>query len=196
MNAIINFLLEANLSPDDKKLQRVLQIMAKDFDNEPLDRNLKRVTNDQLRQVYKEKNLKKIKHLELIDKLNIDKNKSLIIGSSVLVMCNVVNKNDDVDIVTTRPEFNKAAKNLNVMKTYKREYNKVFYQTFKQELEMAVNFQILNTTTEKLIERSVNIKGYNFMSLRDTYKMYRILNRSKDVEKLRKLKKIFSIGHL
>jgi hypothetical protein len=196
MSAMINFLIEANLSMDDKKLQRVLKIMAKDFDNEPFDRNLKRVTNKDLKKVYKEENIKKIRHIDLIDKLNINKNKSLIIGSSVLVLCNIVEKNDDLDVVTTRSEFNKASKNLNLMKTYKREYNKVFYQTFKQELEMAVNFQILNTTTEKLIDRSVNIEGYNFMSLRDTYKMYRILNRSKDVEKLRKLKKIFSVGHL
>lgn len=196
MSAMINFLLEANLSSDDKKLQRVLKMMANAFDKEPLDRNLKRVTNAQLRRIYKDQNVKKIKHLDLVDKLNINKEKALIIGSSVLVVCDVVDENDDVDLVTTRPEFNKAAKNVNTIKTYKREYNKVFYQTSQQELEMAVNFQILNTTTEKLLRRAVNVKGYNFMSLRDTYKMYRILDRPKDVEKLRKLKRIFSKGHL
>jgi hypothetical protein len=196
MSAMINFLLEANLSPDDKKLQRVLMMMADTFDKEPLNRDLKRVTNDQLRKVYKENNLKKVNHLDLVDKLHIDKNKALIIGSSVLVVCDVVKENDDIDLVVTQPVFNKAAKNINTIKTYKREYNKVFYQTPHQELELAVNFQILNTTTEKLIDRAVNIKGYNFMSLRDTYRMYRILDRPKDVEKLRKLKKIFSQGHL
>jgi len=196
MSAIINFLLEANLSIDDKRLQNVLKAMVIDFDKEPLDRNLKRVTNQQLRKVYKEKNVKKIKHLDLVNKLKIDKDKSLIIGSSVLVVCDVVDENDDVDLVVTQPVFNRAAKNINTVKHYKREYNKVFYQTQNQELEMAVNFQILGATTEKLINRAVNIKGYNFMSLRDTYRMYRILDRPKDVEKLRKLKKIFSKGHL
>ncbi len=196
MSGIINFLLEANLSMDDKKLQRVLQIMAKDFDREKLDPNLKRVTNKQLRSVYKEKNVKKIKHLDLVDKLKIDKDNALIIGSSVLVVCDVVDENDDVDLVVTKPVFNQAAKNSKTVKHYKREYNKVFYQTSKQELELAVNFQILNTTTEKLIKRAVNIKGYNFMSLRDTYKMYRILNRPKDVKKLKRLKKIFRDGKL
>jgi len=196
MSAMINFLLEANLSIEDQKLQRVLRIMSRDFDNEPLDRNLKRVTNKQLRQIYKEKNVKKIKHLDLVDKLDIDKDKSLIIGSSVLVVCDVVDKNDDVDLVVTKPVFNKAAKNTQTVKNYKREYNKVFYTTPNHNIELAVNFQILNTTTEKLIKRAVNIKGYNFMSLRDTYKMYRILNRPKDVQKLKKLKKIFSKGHL
>jgi len=196
MSAMINFLLEANLSSDDKKLQRVLRIMANDFDKEPLDRNMKRVTNKQLRKVYKDQNIKKINHLDLVDKLKIDKDNSLIIGSSVLVVCDVVDENDDVDLVVTKPVFNKAAKNAQTVKNYKREYNKVFYETPKHELELAVNFQILNTTTEKLIKRAVNIKGYNFMSLRDTYKMYRILNRPKDVQKLKKLKKIFSKGHL
>ena len=146
--------------------------------------------------MYKEQNVKKIKHLNLINKLDIDHEKALIIGSSVLVVCDVVEKNDDLDLVVTQPVFNKAAKNMNTIKTYKREYNKVFYQTSNQELELAVNFQILKTTTEKLLKRAVNIKGYNFMSLRDTYRMYNILNRTKDVEKLRKLKKIFSQGHL
>jgi hypothetical protein len=196
MSAMINFLLEANLSMEDQKLQRVLRIMANDFDKEPLDRNLKRVTNAQLRQIYKDKNVKKIRHLDLIKKLDIDTNQALIIGSSVLVVCDVVKQNDDIDLVVTKAVFNKVAKNAEVVKNYKREYNKVFYTTPNHNIEMAVNFQILDATTEKLITRSVSVKGYNFMGLRDTYKMYKILNRPKDVEKLKKLERIFSKGKL
>jgi len=196
MSACINYLIEANLSMEDKTLQRALQILSNENDKEKFQPNINRVKNADLLKVYKKNNIRKIKHLELIDKLRIDRNQAIIIGSSVLVLCNIVNSNDDLDLVVTKPAFNKAAKSVDVIKTYKREYNKVFYQTPHQELELAVNFQILGTTTEKLLSRAVNIEGYNFMSLRDTYRMYNILNRAKDIDKLAKLKKIFSVGHL
>ena len=136
--------------------------------------------------------LKDIRHLELIDKLNLPKDKVLIMGSAVLVLHGIVDKNADLDLVVTRDVLNKMSKLKNIVKKFK--CNKVFCKTKDDSMEAAVNLQILGVTTETLLRRALDIDGYKFMSLKDTYKMYRILNRKKDIEKLKKLKRIFSRG--
>jgi len=133
--------------------------------------------------------LKRIKNLKLIDKLGLKKDKTLIIGSAVLVLHGVIDKNHDLDLVITRPIFNKLSRIKGIKKDFK--YNKVFYKTKKGEMEAAVNFQVMGKSTEELLKRALDIDGYKFMSLKDTYKMYKILNRPKDTEKLKRLKRIF-----
>jgi hypothetical protein len=138
--------------------------------------------------------LERIRNLKLIDELNLDKNKVLIMGSAVLVLHGIIDRNDDLDLIVTRDVFNSLstmAKNKinGIIKDYK--FKKVFYRTKNKNVEAAVNFQILGKTTEELLKRAVDVKGYKFMSLRDTFKMYKILNREKDVEKITKLSRIF-----
>jgi len=146
--------------------------------------------NVQITEFFKPKiPIKRIKHLKIINKLNLDKNKTLIIGSAVLVLHGVIEKNHDLDLVVTREVLSKLTKKKGIVKDYK--YNKVFYKTKSGSMEAAVNFQVMHTTTEKLLKRALDVEGYKFMSLRDTYKMYKILNRPKDKEKLDRLKKIF-----
>lgn len=146
--------------------------------------------NTQITEFFKPKiPIKRIKHLKIIDKLDLDKDKTLIIGSAVLVLHGVIEKNHDLDLVVTRDVLSKLTKKKGIVKDYK--YNKVFYKTKSGSMEAAVNFQVMQTTTEKLLKRALDVEGYKFMSLRDTYKMYKILNRPKDKEKLDRLKKIF-----
>lgn len=133
--------------------------------------------------------LKRIRNLHLIKKLGIDKSKSLIIGSAVLVLHGIIDKNDDLDLVVTRTVFNKLSKFKGVVKDFK--FKKVFYRTKNKKMEVAVNFQVMGKSTEELLKRALDVKGYKFMSLKDTYTMYKILNRPKDVEKLKRLKRIF-----
>ena len=145
--------------------------------------------------LFQSKNpLKKIKNLKMIDKLGIPKDQALIMGSAVLVLHGIIEKNHDLDLIVTRQVFNKLSKISKktfsgIMKDYK--YKKVFYRSKNKKFEAAVNFQILNKTTEELLKRALDVGGYKFMSLRDTFKMYKILNRKKDVEKLEKLSRIF-----
>jgi|WetSurSiteA1Bulk_404760.scaffolds.fasta_scaffold00070_28 hypothetical protein len=141
---------------------------------------------------FRDKNpLKRIRYLDLLDKFNLDKSKALIVGSAVLVLHGVIDENNDLDLVLTREEFNKLQKfeAEGLIKDYK--YKKVFYVTKDKKLEAAVNFQLLQKTTEELLRRALDVEGYKFMSLRDTFKMYKVLNREKDVEKIDKLTKIF-----
>lgn len=141
---------------------------------------------------FREKNpLKRIKYLDLIDRFELDKSKALIVGSAVLVLHGVIDENNDLDLVLTRDEFNKLQKfeGQGLIKDFK--YKKVFFKTKNDKLEAAVNFQLLQKTTEELLKRALDVEGYKFMSLRDTFKMYKILNRPKDTEKLDKLSKIF-----
>jgi DNA ligase D-like protein (predicted 3'-phosphoesterase) len=144
----------------------------------------------QLVELFKPKKpLSRIKHLKIINKLDLDKDKTLIIGSAVLVLHGVIEKNHDLDLVVTRDVLSKLTKKKGIVKDYK--FNKVFYKTKSGSMEAAVNFQVMHTTTEKLLKRALDVEGYKFMSLKDTYKMYKILNRPKDKEKLDRLKKIF-----
>lgn len=143
--------------------------------------------------IYKKENLKKIKHLKLIDNLKINKKESVIIGSSVLVLCNIIEKNNDIDLVVTNRVFQEIKRNSEFIKIYKQEYNKVFYQTKNGELELAANCQVLNKTAQQLINRSIVVEDYQFMSLRDTYTMYKLLNRSKDQYKIKQIEKVLSI---
>jgi len=138
--------------------------------------------------------LKRIRNLKLIDKLGLDKSKTLIMGSAVLVLHGVIDRNDDLDLIVTRDVFNKLSRMAKykfngIVKDYK--FKKVFYRTKNKNLEAAVNFQILGKTTDQLLKRALDVKGYKFMSLKDTFKMYKILDRQKDVEKLTRLNRIF-----
>ena len=136
--------------------------------------------------------LKRIKNLDLIDKLGIPKDKVLIMGSAVLVLHGIIDKNNDLDLIVTRDVFNdlsRMSKDEGLVKDYK--FKKVFYRTKDKKLEAAVNFQILGKTTEELLKRALDVDGYKFMSLKDTFKMYKILNREKDAIKLQKLQRIF-----
>ena len=133
--------------------------------------------------------LKRIRNLDVIKKLGIDKSKSLIVGSAVLVLHGIIDKNDDLDLVVTRTVFNKLSKFKGIVKDFK--FKKVFYRTKNKKMEAAVNFQVMGKSTEELLKRALDVEGYKFMSLKDTYTMYKILNRPKDVEKLKRLKRIF-----
>lgn len=133
--------------------------------------------------------LERIRHLKIIDKFNMDKDNVLIMGSAVLVLHGVIEKNDDLDLIVSRNEFNKLKKDPRIKKDYK--YNKVFLRTKDGKMEAAVNFQVLGKTFEQLFKRSLEVNGYHFMSLRDTYKMYKKLDREKDKEKIIRLKRIF-----
>lgn len=138
--------------------------------------------------------LKRIRNLKFIDKLKLDKSKTLIMGSAVLVLHGIIDRNDDLDLIVTRDVFNQLSKLSKkkfsgIVKDYK--YKKVFYRTKGNQVEAACNFQILGKKTEQLLKRSLDVKGYKFMSLKDTFKMYKILNRSKDIEKIQRLDRIF-----
>jgi hypothetical protein len=138
--------------------------------------------------------LKRIRNLKLIDKLGLDKNKTLIMGSAVLVLHGIIDKNDDLDLIVTRDVFNHlsriAKKRFSgIVRDYK--YKKVFYRSKNKNIEAAVNFQVLGKTTDELLKRALDVKGYKFMSLKDTFKMYQILDRVKDAEKLKRLKRVF-----
>jgi len=144
---------------------------------------------------FRSKNpLKRIRNLNLIDKLKLDKKKTLIMGSAVLVLHGVIDKNDDLDLIVTRDVFNQLSRIAKhrfsgIVKDYK--FKKVFYRTKNKNLEAAVNFQILGKTTEQLLKRALDVQGYKFMSLKDTFKMYKILDRPKDILKLQRLTRIF-----
>jgi DNA ligase D-like protein (predicted 3'-phosphoesterase) len=151
---------------------------------------LKIIQRQNVNELFKPKEpIKKIKHLKIIDKLGLDKKKTLIIGSAVLVLHGILDKNKDLDLVVTRDQLRKLKRKKGIIKDYK--FNKVFYRTKDRSMEAAVNFQLMNITTEKLLKRSIKVDGYKFMSLRDTYKMYKTLNRPKDKEKLKRLERIF-----
>lgn len=187
------FLIETYLQELNNEDSKVVNILKK-IASEPSDKIMSRFKrNAFVNTTGCKKRLKKIRHLKTIDKLEIDKTKSLIMGSSVLVLHGLIDKNDDLDLIVTRDEFNKAMKRADTIKQYKKEYNKVFIQSKNRSVELAVNFQILGMSTERLIQRSLSIEGYNFMNLRDTYKMYKLLNRDKDSEKIKRLEKVLRL---
>ncbi len=136
-----------------------------------------------------EKNLRKIRNLKLIKKYGLPKDKIVIMGSSVLVLHGLMPRNDDLDLIVTRPVLNGMRNAKKFVKQYK--FGKTFYHTKNKKLEAAVDFQILDTKIDNLLRRADVIDGYHFMSLRDTYRMYRILNRDKDIVKLQRLKEKF-----
>lgn len=135
-------------------------------------------------------NLKKIRYLNLINKFKISKSDSLIMGSAVLVLHGLLKKNHDIDVAVTRQTLNKIRLSKNFVKDYK--FDKVFYKTPNGQLEAAVGlYKIMNETMDNLLKRSDNVDNYRFMSLSDTYKLYKFLDRPKDVEKLKALKNYF-----
>ena len=135
-------------------------------------------------------NLKKIRYLNLINKFKISKSDSLIMGSAVLVLHGLLKKNHDIDVAVTRQTLNKIRLSKKFVKDYK--FDKVFYKTPNGQLEAAVGlYKIMNETMDNLLKRSDNVDNYRFMSLSDTYKLYKFLDRPKDVEKLKALKDYF-----
>ena len=96
--------------------------------------------SNQVTEFFKPKKpLSRIRHLKIIDKFEIDKSKALIIGSAVLVLHGVIEKNHDLDLVVTRDVLLKLMKKKGIKKDYK--FKKVFYKTKSGNMEAAVNFQ-------------------------------------------------------
>lgn len=120
---------------------------------------------------------------DLLEKLNIPKDQLVICGSALLVVHNLIPKNQDLDIVVSKQIQN------DLLKKYENDIRYNFetgmYRLFDGKIEFSNSFKSLNLDFDEIIEDAINISGYYFMSFERLLEFYKKLNRPKDQEKIR-----------
>ena len=130
-------------------------------------------------------NIKRIYHLDLIR--SFPKNKYVIIGSALLVLHGLLEKNTDLDIVADKSLMNTIKKDVNYNPVNKN--GDIFYEHSNSIIEISETLSVTGQSFKSLYKKAITTpEGYNFMSWQDLYNMYKKLNRPKDQPKLHIIK--------
>lgn len=132
-------------------------------------------------------NINNLNHLDLLTKLNIPKNQMILCGSALLVVYNIIPKNNDLDIIVSKQVKDKLLRKYKDIIQYDPQ-NKM-YEVFDGKIEFSDKFNVLNLDFNEIMQDAINISGYNFMSIKNMIRFYKHLNRPKDQEKIHLIKK-------
>lgn len=126
--------------------------------------------------------MKKNDIIQELNKLNIKKNEFWVIGSSSLVLRNIMKEANDIDLAITKEAFEKINKNEII---YLGENNNKKWYKLNNNVEFCI---------DKIEENKVDIqKPYNLLNLEYYYNnIIKNSTREKDKEKKELLSKILS----
>lgn len=131
----------------------------------------------------------RVRFINLIDTLNLPKDKTIIIGSSLLVATGHIETNNDIDVIVPFELF--EVLRGNPLLHYKTKDGIDILSNETEDLEIIRKFvSPLDWTYEEIEHQTLIIDGYKFMNPRILLDFYYQLNRPKDLVKIIKLQNI------
>ena len=125
--------------------------------------------------------MKKSEIIETIDKYELDKSKFIVISGASLVLHDFIESTSDIDIYCNEEYYNYLLENYNCKFERINELGKTAYI-----IDDVINF------ADSYKPNNIDIiEGINCSSLRDILELKEYLNRDKDKEIIRRLKKYF-----
>lgn len=117
--------------------------------------------------------------------------KALIHGSSILVALGYTEKNNDLDLVLEKSEFERLKQDPRIKKVYVSIAKKYMYRTEDNMFEFSDCFE--GVCFDELYKDHIDIGGYQFINPKRILHLYEVeLKRPKDKEKIEFLKKSLS----
>ena len=100
-----------------------------------------------------------------LDKLELDKNKYIVISGASLVVQDIINETDDIDLTCSTDYYNKISWNKKI-------------GSFEKEIKQKDVFEVSDNLYDD--KNVIIINGYKFMNLEKCYDIKKMLNRKKD----------------
>lgn len=134
-------------------------------------------------------NISRIKFIELIDALELPKEKTIIIGSALLVAMDYIEENNDLDVIVPVDTFIKLKSNP--LLHFKIKDGIEILSNDTANLEIIFKFvPPVYWTFEDIENQTITIDGYKFMNPMFMLDFYYQINRPKDKIKIKLLKHI------
>lgn len=128
---------------------------------------------------------KKLKYINELNNLDLDKSKFTIIGSSIMTIYGI-RENDDIDISVTEDLFNEISYDTRFVE--ENYPNNIISYRYKHISVFKGNFP-MTKSPQQLIDESIVIDGYNFISIETLIEWKELNGREKDKDDLKLLKK-------
>lgn len=122
--------------------------------------------------------MNKTEIFEKLSKLNLDKEKYIIISGASLVVQGIIEQTNDIDITTSTEYYN----SINWQETIG-----AFGVAVKRLGVFDISYNLFNPNA-----KVVKINGYNFLNIEDILIIKKMLNREKDKKIIEKLEKIIN----
>lgn len=118
--------------------------------------------------------------IEILNKYNFDKKEFYVISGAALVLMGVINKTKDIDICVSNNYFNILLNTFHCVYERTNEFKKDVYM-----IDDVINFGVSFKPDNYEI-----VSGFKVASLKDCFILKKFLNRDKDKEILKILKKL------
>lgn len=120
-----------------------------------------------------------------IVRFTFEKGEYAIFGSGTLLALEIIHDIKDIDIVVSKREFNRLA---TLLKT--KEQNSIIYESGAYKIEIFKEW--MGFDVDRIIREAIIIDGISYASLLYVVLFKHILNRSKDIEHINKIRKYLS----
>jgi hypothetical protein len=127
-----------------------------------------------------------VKHINLIDKYHLPKNKTLLFGGSVLAV-HGLRSNNDLDVAVTKDVFNSLRSNSEFKIGIASTSGEQVFHDKSGQLEIYYSLGIPGLNFVDLFKRADNISGYLFLSVVDMISWKKKMGRPKDLEDVKLL---------
>jgi len=131
-------------------------------------------------------NLKNVRHINKLRRLNIPLNKALIVGSGTLALLGL-KANDDLDLWVTKDAYNRMKNNKKLHPV--KQHGRVFYVNKDQSIECSDSMPCTKGRVEDYLKRAIVIYGFHFKSVDDVIAWKKCMGRPKDLEHIKLLEK-------
>lgn len=125
--------------------------------------------------------MKKEEFMNLVDSLNLDNKDYCIISGGALLLHGLKESTHDVDIYVNENGFNKLNNQFKIEKTDDNKY------------KVKENVECFLRDDEYLEKERVVVNGYSLQSLEKILKLKLELNREKDLEDIKALRKVLNM---
>ena len=131
-------------------------------------------------------NLKNVKYINDLRRLNLPLHKVLIVGSGTLALLGIKG-NDDLDLWVSEDLFRRLKNHRQLRPVMK--HGRLFYETKDGSIEMSNTFPCTKGRIEEYLKRAIVIYGVHFKSVDDLIAWKKCMNRPKDRQHIRMIEK-------
>lgn len=124
--------------------------------------------------------IERLNYLKELEELNLDKSRYTIIGSGIMAVCGI-RENDDIDISVTEDLFDEISEDDRFAR---EDYPPSISYRYKHISIFKGNFPMTDSP-QQLIDESITVNGYNFISIETLTVWKGIKGRPKDEEDLK-----------
>jgi len=124
--------------------------------------------------------IEKVNHIYELEELNLDKSKYTIIGSSIMAAYGI-RDNDDIDISVTDDLFNEISKDNRFTR---EDYQPSISYRYKH-ISIFNGYYPMLKSPQQLIDESIKIDGYNFITIETLKEWKEMKRRPKDINDLK-----------